>query len=288
MRQEYKYKIDYDKMTDKQIVEMILSIPHNEEAAAYLLYTRYHILLQKIYNNLTSDDSYLDDCVQDLFFHFRGNDNSWHNLATFEWRSTFGYWLKGVVWNEFRRILLRLIENKGRKTSIDNNNPDKPTLQISGENGEETIEQRERKVLVMEAIGQLIDEDQRFIILKRLQGYTLDAFYEAWNDSSNYLVTISNHSQYEPQPLDLSDVKLERELIELREAIAENAHEIWANERKKEGWTYGPKRNDEKKLHPDMIPYHLLPESEKKDYRQMAIETMKLIKKLGWELIKRK
>lgn len=120
------------------------------------------------------------------------------------------------------------------------------------------------------------------------QTYPLDVFYEAWNDSSNYLVTISNHSKYEPQPLDLSDVKLERELIELREAIAENAHEIWANERKKEGWTYGPKRNDEKKLHPDMIPYHLLPESEKKDYRQMAIETMKLIKKLGWELIKRK
>lgn len=172
MRQEYKYKINYDKMTDKQIVEMILSIPHNEEAAAYLLYTRYHILLQKIYNNLTSDDSYFDDCVQDLFFHMRGNDNSWHNLATFEWRSTFGYWLKGVAWNEFRRILPRLIENKGRKTSIDNNNPDKPTLQISGGNSEETIERRERKVLIMEAIGQLIDEDQRFIILKRLQGYS--------------------------------------------------------------------------------------------------------------------
>ena len=116
----------------------------------------------------------------------------------------------------------------------------------------------------------------------------LDVFIEAWNDSSNYLVTISNHSQYEPQPLDLSDVDLEPELEELREAIAENAHEVWARERKREGWTYGPRRDDEKKLHPDMRPYHLLPESEKNYDRQMAINTIKLVKKLGWELKKRR
>lgn len=117
--------------------------------------------------------------------------------------------------------------------------------------------------------------------------YPLDIFVEAWNDSANYLVTISNHTAYDPQPLDLSDVKLERELTELREAIAENAHEVWARERKKEGWTYGPKRDDEKKLHPDMLPYHLLPESEKEYDRQMAINTIKLVKKLGWELVKK-
>jgi hypothetical protein len=101
-------------------------------------------------------------------------------------------------------------------------------------------------------------------------------------------VSISNQSNYEPHPLNLSDVKLEPELIELREAIAENAHEVWAKSRKKEGWTYGPRRDDEKKLHPDMLPYHLLPESEKEYDRQMAINTIKLVKKLGWELKKRK
>lgn len=118
--------------------------------------------------------------------------------------------------------------------------------------------------------------------------YPIEVFQEAWNDSANYLVSISNQSNYEPHPLNLSDVKLEPELIELREAIAENAHEVWAKSRKKEGWTYGPRRDDEKKLHPDMLPYHLLPESEKEYDRQMAINTIKLVKKLGWELKKRK
>jgi hypothetical protein len=37
-----------------------------------------------------------------------------------------------------------------------------------------------------------------------------------------------------------------------------------------------------------MIPYNLLPESEKEYDRQMAINTIKLVKKLGWELKKRK
>jgi len=118
--------------------------------------------------------------------------------------------------------------------------------------------------------------------------YPIEVFQEAWNDSANFLVSISNQSNYEPEPQDLAGVRLEPELIELREAIAENAHEVWAKARKEEGWTYGPERNDEKKLHPDMLPYHLLPESEKKYDRQMAISTIKLVKKLGWDFVKRK
>lgn len=118
--------------------------------------------------------------------------------------------------------------------------------------------------------------------------YPLNVFVEAWNDSANYLIAISNHTKYEPHPLDLSDVELEDELTELREAIAENAHEVWAQTRKQEGWAYGPTRDDEHKLHPDMMPYHLLPEGEKNYDRQMAICTIKLVKKLGWDFVKRK
>lgn len=118
--------------------------------------------------------------------------------------------------------------------------------------------------------------------------YPLEVFREAWNDSCNYLVTISNYAKYDPQPLDLSDIELEDELIELREAIANNSHEVWAQARKLEGWTYGPKRDDKKKIDPDMRPYQLLPESVKKDYRRMAINTIKLVKKFGWDLVKRK
>ncbi len=92
---------------------------------------------------------------------------------------------------------------------------------------------------------------------------------------------------YIPKPIDLSDVKLTEDLNELREAIAENAHEIWAQNRQAEGWSYGSQRDDKKLLHPDMLPYSQLPEEEKEYDREMAMKTIKLLKKLGYDLIKR-
>ena len=49
---------------------------------------------------------------------------------------------------------------------------------------------------------------------------------------------------YTPRPIDLSDVELEKELNELREAIAEYALEFWASIRLAEGWSCGPYRDD--------------------------------------------
>ena len=119
--------------------------------------------------------------------------------------------------------------------------------------------------------------------------YPIEQFKDAWNDSKNYLVTITTNSMktYTPKPIDLSDVELTEDLNELREAIAENAHEIWAENRQTEGWTYGPQRDDQLKQTPDMVPYSQLPEGEKEYDREMAMKTIKLLKKLGYDLIKR-
>ena len=119
--------------------------------------------------------------------------------------------------------------------------------------------------------------------------YQIEQFKDAWNDSKNYLVTITSNSMktYTPKPIDLSDVELTEDLNELREAIAENAHEIWAENRQAEGWTYGPQRDDRLKQTPDMVPYSKLPEGEKEYDRDMAMKTIKLLKKLGYDLIKR-
>ena len=117
-----------------------------------------------------------------------------------------------------------------------------------------------------------------------IQEFPLDVFFEAWNDSSNYLI-ISNRCHYKPHPINLSDVKLEKEIVELREAIAENAHEVWAKARRDEGWTYGPERDDSEKTDPNLLPYDLLPEKEKESFRQISMESIKFLKKLGWRFI---
>lgn len=119
--------------------------------------------------------------------------------------------------------------------------------------------------------------------------YPIAQFEDAWNDSKNYLVTINlnDMKNYNPKPIDLSDVVLAEDLTELREAIAENAHDVWAVERKAQGWIYGPNRDDNKKETPCMVAYSQLEESEKRFDRDMAMSTLKLVKKLGYDIVKR-
>ena len=91
---------------------------------------------------------------------------------------------------------------------------------------------------------------------------------------------------YQPKPIDVSDVILEEDVTELREAIAENAHDIWAVERMQQGWTYGPERNDQLKHHPCLVAYEDLPDVEKAYDRDTAVGTLKLIQKLGFKITK--
>lgn len=87
---------------------------------------------------------------------------------------------------------------------------------------------------------------------------------------------------YNPNPIDTSNINLPSDLLELTEKIAENVHEVWSQNRIKDGWKYGELRNDERKETPCLIPYNELPESEKEYDRNTALETLKLIIKLGY------
>lgn len=89
---------------------------------------------------------------------------------------------------------------------------------------------------------------------------------------------------YKPHPIDTSDVELPDEVMQLVEQLARNVHENWAVGRLNEGWTYGSVRNDQMKQHPCLVEYDDLPESEKDYDRATAIETLKVILKLGYRL----
>jgi hypothetical protein len=89
---------------------------------------------------------------------------------------------------------------------------------------------------------------------------------------------------YNPRPIDNIGIALSDDLIKLTELLAENAHDIWAQQRLKDGWTYGPKRDDADKKHPDLIPYKDLPESEKEYDRKAAMYTLKAIISMGYRI----
>ena len=93
-------------------------------------------------------------------------------------------------------------------------------------------------------------------------------------------------NSYVPQPMDTSDILLPEELNVLIEHMAKNVHEVWAQSRMEQGWTYGEERSDALKQHPCLIPYEELPEVEKAYDRDTALETLKLICKLGYRIIR--
>ncbi len=90
---------------------------------------------------------------------------------------------------------------------------------------------------------------------------------------------------YQPNPIDTSAVTLPDDLLVLRERLAENAHDHWATLRFRAGWTWGPVRDDANKRHPDLVPYHKLPEAEKEFDRAAAMETLKAIHALGYAIV---
>ena len=89
---------------------------------------------------------------------------------------------------------------------------------------------------------------------------------------------------YIPKPIDTNNVVLPEQLMSLQEKIAENVHEIWAQGRIADGWTYGEKRDDELKHHPCLVPYSELSDAEKEYDRNTAMETLKLITALGYKI----
>ncbi len=91
---------------------------------------------------------------------------------------------------------------------------------------------------------------------------------------------------YTPKPIDATGAKLPSDLMELTERLAENAHDVWAQRRMAEGWTYGPKRDDAAKKHPDLVPYAELPDSEREYDRKMAVGTIQAILALGYRIQK--
>lgn len=92
---------------------------------------------------------------------------------------------------------------------------------------------------------------------------------------------------YIPKPVDTAGIELPEEILKLTEVIAENVHENWAAARIREGWVYGPVRNDEKKQTPCLVPYEQLPEIEKEYDRNTAFQTLKLLVALGYTIEKK-
>ncbi|XP_073497742.1 ryanodine receptor 1 isoform X6 [Phyllobates terribilis] len=90
-----------------------------------------------------------------------------------------------------------------------------------------------------------------------------------------------SHTSFVPCPVDTIQIVLPPHLERIREKLAENIHELWALTRIEQGWTYGPIRDDNKRLHPCLLDFHSLPEPERNYNLLMSGETLKTLLALG-------
>jgi hypothetical protein len=96
----------------------------------------------------------------------------------------------------------------------------------------------------------------------------------------------TSDGKYIPHPIFIDDVVLPTEIEELTEYIAENAHEEWAKQRIKEGWTFAHETDKSLKFSSDLIPYCELIDREKEYDRKMAMNTLRVLYKLGFQIQK--
>ena len=69
------------------------------------------------------------------------------------------------------------------------------------------------------------------------------------------------------------------------EALAIREHDRWARERQREGWTYGPVRDNARKHHPLLVPWEALNETEREKDREAVRNALRLVAEGGFRLV---
>lgn len=163
-----EFSTNYNDIEDKELVRMILE-DGNQEAMLYIIYDRYLPLLKRLCRKYYDDLYYLEQLQTELFIHMKTND--WRTLRSFGWKSSFGTWLGMVAGHLFLKKMPELIGIDPYSISIGENGNDG---EVNPPAPGDEHEFDDRMTLLCEAIQQLEDPDQRFILYREFEGYKPD------------------------------------------------------------------------------------------------------------------
>lgn len=166
-----KYIDRYSKMSDGELIERILAKPCDYFAADYLILEKYNPLLWNVYKDVydNNDIECFKDCKSELKIYLLGKDLCWKKLAGIENKESISSWLKTTAKRRFMAIKSKLIDIPEKADSIDEEDPEKPKIQIPV-NFEGIYDDQESMAVVIEAMATL-KEDERFCMWMDMKGY---------------------------------------------------------------------------------------------------------------------
>ncbi|CAI2723066.1 unnamed protein product [Schistosoma spindalis] len=91
-------------------------------------------------------------------------------------------------------------------------------------------------------------------------------------------ITSDNLLNYNPSPKDLRGVNVTKEMLNMAERLADNAHNIWARQKMSDLEAIGGG------VHQLLVPYDILTDNERKRYRRLTHELIKYLQYNGYRL----
>uniref|UniRef100_A0AA85JZA6 Ryanodine receptor n=1 Tax=Trichobilharzia regenti TaxID=157069 RepID=A0AA85JZA6_TRIRE len=116
-------------------------------------------------------------------------------------------------------------------------------------------------------------------------GWSVDSDENRYRDASGDTkhlrrptITSDNLMNYNPSPKDLRGVNVTKEMLNMAERLADNAHNIWARQKMSELEAIGGG------VHQLLVPYDILTDNERKRYRRLTHELIKYLQYNGYRL----
>ena len=157
-----KRYIKYSLLSDKEIVDQILS--GNEEAMMYLLFDRLakdiRFFAYKIFGTL----DFIDDLTTDLYLYLKGTNLDWELLKSFQFKSSLRTWMSSIISRFFIKKRQEMLATEVLESTIDT----AITIYLDDQT---QMTRDSRLAIVLEAINQMKNEEQRLILIKELEGY---------------------------------------------------------------------------------------------------------------------
>jgi len=186
----------YEPLSDSELVELIVTPPHDEEAAYYLMYIRHEKLLKSVFDRVFADkpqeeykefnkkfDAEYKDALSEFLIALKGRRLDWNKLSTYSSDEPFKPWIKSVAYNNFLTFKVKLYNLKAVKDEEGNvhyisrhddidNMREKNIQQFQDVEYDEDEERARhlRNARVLMAVNDLDDEDDKLIILKKREG----------------------------------------------------------------------------------------------------------------------